>query len=1543
MITKDLATDTMIGVFPQIPFTTEEIVKVCIGNFTNMPGDEIAVMWLQDPWTSSSKVEVDTIFGDGTSINPSPFESESHVHGFDMVSFEFGSDFDNLAVTMLNTNFGERVFALINANLTQRRELRDSKYLGESYVKTGKFNMDTQDDLVIVPGQRSEAIFVNGVDGRLMRVSHEECVSMSSRGFATDFLDSDSHTDVFLEGPRGQFALIRGSNGETGYEDPRLPGPFEQVLSYDINNDGRSDAIMLYGQINVLLSDTEAPQVTLDPLYPTHPTVYDPYLKVELTATDEMYVKEAKVYIRSADLMVPGYQENEMTEAQNGKYIFFETDLQPGVYQYYIEVVDPYLNTYLYGNSTHPYTMEVEGHLASGVHYNVTFDQAQRHVLALGNDSLGENLIYSVASDDEAKTTSLRVFSSNFTKLGEFTLNSSTSGTDEAFEVYTGMFDGDGVLDPILVGINYTHVRIWAFNGDTFTSWKNVSYNLRPALSDHSMIIVDDDSDTIEELAYVGENSTGLFVIRADDSFTTWTEANLKETDAIVDYVSINLYGSYPQLAILRDSNDVYLYHLSNVTHIKTLNYSSPGATIFDEPLSIQVYKNSTHSSEQLMMVYRSWLIDVPTNYICFVDGNTVNVGDWPSYTFTGRHIRVTIPYDVDDDGVDELSYLDDGGNATLYELSSTAVQLWSVYVSDAIPRSGIILDFDGDGEKEFVISTADDLLSAISFDGTIDYRANTGIAFNMAPIGNVDVGAGDDIVAFPIFKSRNSLATIRNIDLLYMVDVTFEIEANITIQGSSLWANATVLNVYGEPMDDASVSLVASYPFGGGTSEQTMGMVYDELTDLYTTTVAPNWPMGLVNLTLSVSHDYYDGVVQEFENALRVESPLSITLFTESEVLQGGDLDINITVTDSLGAKVTDADVNVTLDGVDYPVSYVGGAYYTSVTGINLAPNSYTVLASADHLFATIGTIHSKSVSIVADNLTVSRNSPLQTLQDDFFTTWLNITDPYGNPLDSASVSVDFGITEFALVEIEPGRYLLDSVAAMPVGNYTADIIIQHTYVEGTEFGQYHMAVTGTLAPAVAYESDVEGGKNFTVSIFVYDLYGVKPGGAWVEVELSGVNYTATHIEGPEFRVELNASLDIGQHSFIVYVGATFGEPRADAHDLFVYSYSDTVVESSLDWVLNQGDLTWLAVTVMDWQGVPVVDATVTMLSPESVLFTPGGDGTYWADLDTTGYAPGNYSLLILVEHTYLFPDDSYNVLTVNGQAVVDVFVPDLVFNHQNVTFDFAVVDIYGNPLYEFDYSFVFAGTFTKSDTSYYYEVFWDFQPDIYPGLYPLNMTITGPFLSQSEFAVWVDVIGNPVSSMPSPLNQSTYLQGDQINFTVVVDDLAGYSISGAQVTATIRGSTYSLTEGGAGVYFRDIPTAGIPLGLYNVTIGISHDYLMTQSLSMELYIKGYANVDLSITPSPVLNQHNVTFDFTVTDTYGNPLSGFDYTLDFAGVYNASGISLTHKLSWEVDPSFIPGSYWLNLTVQSTLILRTTHNVSIGVQGIVAAQIMQP
>ena len=110
-----------------------------------------------------------------------------------------------------------------------------------------------------------------------------------------------------------------------------------------------------------------------------------------------------------------------------------------------------------------------------------------------------------------------------------------------------------------------------------------------------------------------------------------------------------------------------------------------------------------------------------------------------------------------------------------------------------------------------------------------------------------------------------------------------------------------------------------------------------------------------------------------------------------------------------------------------------------------------------------------------------------------------------------------------------------------------------------------------------------------------------------------------------------------------------------------------------------------------------------------------------------------------------------------------------------------------------------------------------------------------------------------------------------------------------------------------------------------------------------MELSVEGYAEVDLSVTPSPVQNKFNVTFNFTITDQYGVPLPYFDYTLDFAGVYNKSGSSTSHKFSWTVLPDFIAGNYWLNMTLNGTYLLYTTFNYSIGVQGVVAASILAP
>ncbi len=1530
----DLNDGSQIGVYNPMP----EIKRAIAGNFSVSSQDEIAI--LSTDW-GLQKVNVETIAGDGTPVQWSEYPSMSTAS--DMTLHSRRSELDDLAITLMNQELGtSELVGIYGNNLTASFVRKIPDYYGDIYVKTGSFNDDSIDDLVVVPTMWHIAWFFDGYSGTLIRHSQEAVSCYWYRGFAAAVLDSDSYTDLAMEGPRGQLTLIRGSNGAIGYEENRLPGPFYQVISFDINEDGREDIITLMDTVSILLSDTETPNVILDPLYPAHPTIYDTYMKIELTATDNIHVERATIYIKTATGgPVTAFIANEMIRAPNDKYIYITTDLQAGEYLYYIEIIDAYLNSFAYGNETNPETLNVEDHFADGFYFNATIDHAMGHVLAQGNNTIGDELIHIITIDSTARTATLRTFAPNGTAISDVIIGSTKPY--DSFEVYSGMHDGDAILDPVVVRYNSTHTIFYVFHGIDLTSWKNVAYKEVPVINENPIFVFDDDQDGFDEIHYVEGNYSTRSIRRIEHDFSIAITDALLDNNDVVGMAYATIVGARPQIAILRDNSRVDIYQAYNLTKLKTLDYSSPGLTLGDMPLGIAPYKNSTHVSEQFLVAYSGWSGDTPTIYLCLIDYQTLQVGDAPYTELLGDHIKGVFPYDVDSDEIDELFVFEESGNISLCDLADATPRQWSVFVSEAFPTSVVTLDYDGDGADEFLISTSDDMLTAINFQGVVEYQAQVGMIFNMVKVTSVDAGVGEDIAAFPVLRARYSLATIRNIDLLYILNTTFVLESSTTLQGSNIWANATVLNAYNEPVSDSVVSLKFEYEFGGGTSQQTLGLVYDEIMHLYTTIITPNWPMGMVNLTLNVNHDYYDPFTQFEADALRVESPLAISIIREPELLQGNDLQVNITVTDSLGGKVVNADVTLTFDATEYVATHVGQFYWILIPSVTKAPGSYALLVSANHSYATSVKNLASSVSIFTNTLNIARSAPSQVTQDQYFVIWLNITDTYGNSISGADVRISFDGNEFPLSEIQSGKYRLNTAAALPVGNYTAKITVEHPYVEGRNFGEFYMVVTGNLYPVINYVSTVNGGENFTVSIFIYDSYGAFPDGAWAVVELDGSNFTAQYISGAEFSVELNASLAIGHQSFVVYVGSDFGSPRSDYHDLFVYSLASMDLDSSLGWILSQGNSTFLTLTLTDWDGNPITGATVTMLSPGSLAFIDNWDGTYSVTLDTNGYSPGNYSLIVYADHPYLIEADFHHTLTVNGQAVVDAEILELVWNHQNVTMYFAVIDIYGNPLSNFDYTLTFAGTYSKSGTSDWYELSWEFLPDLYPASYPLDIVIDGNFIAHYEYTIWVDVRGTPNASVVSPLNGSVISQGDQINFTVHVEDLSGYDIAGCQVSVTIHGSSYTLTEGIPGFYSRNIPTAGFPLGQYNAIIRVIHTYLDSQEVSMDLSLEGFADVKLSYSPFPVQNKNDVTFNFTVTDQYGNPLSGFNYTLDFAGVYNLTGTSSSYRLSWTVDPSFTPGKYLLNMTLNGTYLLYSMFSFSIDVQGVVSATILTP
>jgi hypothetical protein len=235
-----------------------------------------------------------------------------------------------------------------------------------------------------------------------------------------------------------------------------------------------------------------------------------------------------------------------------------------------------------------------------------------------------------------------------------------------------------------------------------------------------------------------------------------------------------------------------------------------------------------------------------------------------------------------------------------------------------------------------------------------------------------------------------------------------------------------------------------------------------------------------------------------------------------------------------------------------------------------------------------------------------------------------------------------------------------------------------------------------------------------------------------------------------------------------------------------------------------------------------------------------------------------------------------------------------------------------------------------------------WAPTPNVKPGSYDLNITINGTNLVESFDEQIITLYGTSSATAISPLANSVYTQGEKINFTIDLQDLLDYNITGAIVTVSIRGSTYTLNPSSIGIYTKNVSTVGFPIGNYNATISISHNYLNSTDLIIELSIKGVANVAVSSIPSTIYNHGTLNFTFTITDKYGNPINLFNYSISFANS-STSGTASSYEFWWAPTPNVAPGSYWLNVTINGTNIIQSKVNSTYAVYGAVSETLITP
>ncbi|MFW9944549.1 MAG: hypothetical protein ACFFB7_06080, partial [Candidatus Sifarchaeia archaeon] len=710
---------------------------------------------------------------------------------------------------------------------------------------------------------------------------------------------------------------------------------------------------------------------------------------------------------------------------------------------------------------------------------------------------------------------------------------------------------------------------------------------------------------------------------------------------------------------------------------------------------------NATSGVNQFIAGFTYWNGSDPTGRIYVFDSSTTNVNNTPVYQLS-QPIHFLYPVDTRGDSSDEL-ILKLPGELILADLGSLLTALWSSPATTAQPLSALVADFDGDSRNEFLMFTdQDEHLTEYSLhDGALEWTIRVGEVHNPLVLGNIDSIPGVEIAAYPFATVSNYiLGVVRNLDTHYVFDVTVAMGVTDVIQTSQFDLNVTVLNVYGEPIGDASVYIDIHYMTTEGPAIYTFGLYYNWWEQHYWGETTASWPMGVANLSVSIGHEYYHHYRELIIDAITVRSELHVSIGTPPFVNQGDNMTIFVSVRDNLDRFVEDATVTVFLAGMGQAATPAGLDYLVYYPEVQLGPGHHEAEAQAIHPFGTGMYAATKwiNVRIEASSLVVYTDFPSVVQQDELVSAWFNITDQYGFGIPGAHVTLASGPVVFEVVESSiPGSYNYTHPANIGIGNQTFEIRIEKEDIVGLTIEEISFDVFGELDPNVFYETRVEGGSFFDVSIFVKDKYGPVFVGTSVEVEINGTRYTATHADGePEYVLNVLADFLIGPNNFTVYANATYANPWSDVFHIRAYADAGSSAEitSSEGWTIEQGGQTVIELVLRDWVGRPVSGGTVNVfVKALSYSLLEGALGHYAATISTSGWAPGEYNYTISVSHEDIQTGDPiHGVLTVTGQLVFDVTViQENPTQGQPLDVVIAIQDIYGNPIPDLEVSVSF------------------------------------------------------------------------------------------------------------------------------------------------------------------------------------------------------------------------------------------------------------
>ncbi|MFW9815760.1 MAG: hypothetical protein ACFFEW_07515 [Candidatus Thorarchaeota archaeon] len=1086
-LTLDVINNLTIGLFN----ADYAFVNPAIGRFTGTSSDSIAIV---NSMGTSGQRNLTVVEPDGTQVQNILLTPSVQ----DMVTFNYLGGLEEIATIDSNGDIVVYNGLTLGVNYTQNADPLSST---TRFIETGDFNVDAQDDLVVISRTQEKAYFRDGNLGFPIR-EVDGIWTHSQREFDVGRMDQDSTDELAIGTTYGGLGIIRGADGNFANLEYLLDvqNVAHQIMTFDYNGDSWDDVVVrIEDGVWIVISDATPPILMPLPIDPVHPTVLDDYVTIEVDVSESSSIEYIDIWMRLPGSSVWMQPQDEMYSSSTpGLYYAFIGNLQPGEYDYYVNVQDSYLNLGSLGNVTHPEKFSVSGNFVWKIDKTETDHVHKRfHQSDLGNESDGSSLIYTIERAKAELDLTLWKYSEDGSKTANLTIVNPAAIPFDNFALFTAMLNGDNIQDIIVLDLYYDKnyvFRYHAYDGNSFSLIDNGTIPFAYK-SFNYMGVFDDDGDGYEEL-FIASDTQPYNLIKMDSDLT-WTSVDLPNSGD-------NRYG-VRGFTVITDSPTGYIGVVRGDIEIDILSTDLVYSHSLDIDLSaygniefggINKMFNATLGKEQFVASYTYWDASDPTGRVYVFDSETTNVNNTPVYQLDHQYITYFYPVDATGDGIDDL-FIKLPNDLLLAEFGSSLITRWTTPITGATPLSATVADFDGDAMDEFILFTdQDEILSQVSFTGVVEWIMVVGEVYNPLVLGNIEQTPGVEIAAYPFATVTSyTIGAIRNLDSQYVLDVFVEYGSADIVQGDPFWANVTVANIYGEIIDDSSVYMSAHHISNEGPIVDTFGFYFDWPSMKYRAVTDATWPIGIANLSVSIDHDYYHPYEHTFVDAVTIKSQLHVAIDAPPFVNQGDNMSIVVWVLDNLDGIVEDATVSITLDGVGQAATQSGPFYVVDYPEVQIDAGFHLASATAVHPFGlSTGTGERPiSVQIPSESLIVSTDFPDTVFQDERVSAWFNITDQYDAPMEGAIVTLVSGPRGFELVESSvPGCYSFERLMNLELGNQTFELRINLPNIVGGIISEIEFDVMGDLDFFVTFspEEPVQGQPLF-VSVVAVDGLG--------------------------------------------------------------------------------------------------------------------------------------------------------------------------------------------------------------------------------------------------------------------------------------------------------------------------------------------------------------------------------------------------------------------------------------------------------------------